>query len=625
MLPAMRACPRCLAVFASDPEFCSLDGERLAPSGTDPLIGRTLAGCRLEARLGVGSSGCVYRGRHLASGEPCAVKLLYGELAGDRSVAQRFRREAEVVAQIRHPNVVSIIEHGTTAAGLTFLVMEYLEGRTLKEVIEAEAPLEQRRSALILEQLTAGLAEAHRLGYVHRDLKPGNVIVVGPPGEERAKILDFGIVASLRDTNTEDRLTRTGFIVGTPIYMAPEQIDPNALSPQVDVYALGVILYEMLAGAPPFRGTVEQILVAKMTARPAPLPSAGPLGALALELLESNPKKRPQSALYVRALLGRMALLSPDPATVKARVPALPEISDGGYFLPTVRVVDPDVEEQGGDAEPRTGSITRQLPPVRPGSWTGPQEVGEEAPTQAAPRPTSLPLYPDTLLDPPDPYRFDGLDLLHTPTFPSGVEMPYPTPDAGDAGDMGDTGDTGDEVAQELPTAVSPMPLEEDEIGSTSGVGSRLAATEADLLSGSWVAVAPVHEPSGETSLDLEEPTRAPPPARPRVRDEFADEVHALRALADLAGDADTALEFHVDDLRNMAASPSQTQMESPVIGQTQAGPTKLNTWAKPRTRRRGLWVGLIFTALLVVTAAVTYAVIDGRVPVRVEIPAGPR
>ena len=245
----MRACPECLSVFATDPEFCSFDGTALL-SGDNALSGKVLAGHRIDSMIGLSGTGCVFRGTRESDGAQCAIKVLFGEMATDKSISARFEREAEAMSAIKHRNVVSIWDYGTTERGLIYLVMGLLNGVTLKDRIETDAPFEPDRAVRILEQLTAGLAEAHRQGFVHRDLKPGNVIVEGPVGKEEVKILDFGIVASLRENSERERLTKTGYIIGTPTYMAPEQVDPSAVTPQVDVYALGVILYEMLTGAP---------------------------------------------------------------------------------------------------------------------------------------------------------------------------------------------------------------------------------------------------------------------------------------------------------------------------------------------------------------------------------------
>ncbi len=338
MLRLMRACPECLAVFLADPEFCSFDGTKLR-SGDDALKGSEVAGHRIDALLGLGGTGCVFSGTRIDGGQRVAIKVLFGEMASDKSIAQRFEREAKAMSSIRHRNVVAIHDYGTLKNGLVYLIMELLDGITLRERIEQSAPLTSDHAGRILEELTSGLAEAHRLGYVHRDLKPGNVILTGPFGKEQVKILDFGIVASLREGKDKERLTKTGYIIGTPTYMAPEQVDPSAITPQVDVYALGVILYEMLTGDAPFNGTLEQILVAKMTTAPKPIPDSGLLGELVLRMLAMEPEDRPPSALHVSAELSRLSLLTDDPATVRADAPQLglwtPPDDDGG-----VRIID---------------------------------------------------------------------------------------------------------------------------------------------------------------------------------------------------------------------------------------------------------------------------------------------
>ncbi len=322
----------------ADPEFCSFDGTRLN-SGDDALRGHQIAGHRIDDLLGAGGTGCVFSGTRVADGARVAIKVLFGEMATDKSIATRFEREAQAMSSIRHRNVVSIHDYGRLKNGLVYLVMELLDGITLRERIEQSAPLSSDHAGRILEQLTSGLAEAHRQGYVHRDLKPGNVILTGEVEREDVKILDFGIVASLREGTDKERLTKTGYIIGTPTYMAPEQVDPSAITPQVDVYALGVILYEMLTGEAPFNGTLEQILVAKMTTPPKPIPDSGLLGELVLSMLAMEPEDRPPSALHVSAELSRLSLLTDDPATVRADAPQLglwtPPPEDGG-----VRVID---------------------------------------------------------------------------------------------------------------------------------------------------------------------------------------------------------------------------------------------------------------------------------------------
>src|SRR5687767_2367526 len=166
----MRACPHCLSVYSIDAEHCSVDGEKLGSPAV--LRGKAIDAYVFDDLLGVGGTGCVYRG-HTKLGVPCAIKLLFREMASDESLIERFRREAEAVTEMDHPNVVRIFGYGTTPAGTVFIAMEHLEGKTLKDILEADAPLAHARAGRIAEQMASGLGEAHRLGFVHRDLKPG--------------------------------------------------------------------------------------------------------------------------------------------------------------------------------------------------------------------------------------------------------------------------------------------------------------------------------------------------------------------------------------------------------------------------------------------------------------------
>lgn len=319
MLPSdrMRACPQCLTVFEGNPDFCRFDGVRLeAFDRKDPLEGRCFRGYRFDSLIGPGAAGVVYRGSVEASERPCAIKLIYGEMATDAQAVEQLGREVRAIRRINHPNIVEILDSGRTECHVPFLVMELLEGRSLRKVVETEIPLGADRVGQLAQQLASGLSAAHRLGYVHRDLKPANIMLTPTEyGWERAKILDFGIIASLRAPAEHERLSKPGYILGAPTYMAPEQVDPAAVAPQTDVYALGVILYELLTGEPPFTGTLERVLVAKMTEPPPPLPPwTGGLGDLVGRLLATKPEDRPPSALHVHAELKRLGLVLEDPA-----------------------------------------------------------------------------------------------------------------------------------------------------------------------------------------------------------------------------------------------------------------------------------------------------------------------
>jgi serine/threonine protein kinase len=317
----MRSCPRCKTVFITGAQFCGVDGERLVESARDPLIGATIDRYTISEKLGAGGMACVYRARHDTIGKDFAIKLLYGEMASDKELVERMRREAKAASQIDHPNVVKVVDFGVSPEGLNYLVMELLEGRTLDRAILEEAPFPAARLADIVRQICVGLYEAHRQGFLHRDLKPSNVMLIkGEDGKELVKLLDFGLVQRWDAADDASKLTRTGITVGTPYYMAPERMRGEPATPQSDLYALGALLYEMLSGAPPFRGTLPEIIARQLTEKPPPLPSKTKLEPLAFKMLEREVKDRPKSAEQVIASIDKLDLI-PHPVEAPPEVP----------------------------------------------------------------------------------------------------------------------------------------------------------------------------------------------------------------------------------------------------------------------------------------------------------------
>jgi serine/threonine protein kinase len=304
----VRICPRCSSVYTNGSQWCGLDGQPTFESEQDPLVGSTIDRYRVEERLGVGGMGCVYRARHTVIEREYAIKVLFGDFSSDERFRARFKREAQVVSKIRHPNVVSVDDFGTTPNGLTFLAMELVRGRTLEQVIEREGALAPARAGAIARQVAAGLSAAHRLGLVHRDIKPANVMLTRGPEGEQAKLLDFGAVG-LRTMPSDERLTSVGHIIGTPTYMAPEQTQDALVGPTADLYALGVMLFEMLAGVPPFVGAGRsEVLIKHITEEPPPAPSSRGLESVVKRLLEKLPDARPQTADEVIELIDRLSL-----------------------------------------------------------------------------------------------------------------------------------------------------------------------------------------------------------------------------------------------------------------------------------------------------------------------------
>jgi serine/threonine-protein kinase len=276
------------------------------------LIGQTLGGrYRVTSLLGSGGMGAVYQAEHTALKKTVAVKVLNQEMASHREAALRFEREAMVSARIAHPNVVSATDSGRLPDGSLYLVLEYVAGRSLRELIDRERRLPPPRALAIGAQIADALAAAHRADIVHRDLKPSNVmLLVEENTEETVKVLDFGLARIAGQSVPGEPLTRTGSVFGTPEYMSPEQARGEVVDHRADLYALGVILYELLSGRQPFMAPeLVAILIKHIQEPPPPLPDdiPAPIASYVMSLLDKDPKRRPDDARQVAKALRRLA------------------------------------------------------------------------------------------------------------------------------------------------------------------------------------------------------------------------------------------------------------------------------------------------------------------------------
>jgi serine/threonine-protein kinase len=297
-------------------------------AGSDPLIGKKLREYVILELLGKGGMAKVYKARHVLLNEIRAIKFLRPELRERQECVARFHREAQVMVQLRSKHLVLLFEFGTVGQELLFLVMEYLEGETLRKRLRRTSWLPPSDAIRIVQQVALGLSEAHKHGIVHRDISPDNILLVREEGSEIAKVIDFGIAKNLEGGG--GKITQTMKLVGKAEYVAPEQIslpvgqDPkNAVDHRADMYSLGVTFYELLTGTKPFEArNSKAYLVKHLTEPPKPLSEMNPLirispaiEDLVLRMLAKKREERPDSmeSLYMElsALSHEEALLTP--------------------------------------------------------------------------------------------------------------------------------------------------------------------------------------------------------------------------------------------------------------------------------------------------------------------------
>ena len=297
-----RFCPECGAVLAQTEEVdaaaATVDG---ATSGAAlSLVGKTIDGFHIEAVLGGGAFGTVYRARQTGLDRPVAVKVPTHEIAADPVMAKRFAREARAAARVNHPGVVSIYAVGELADGRPYLAMQLIDGQPLDRIL-ADGPIPCVRALEIARLVASALSETHAADVVHRDLKPSNIMWRRDRnGDDRITLVDFGIAVCKPGNADATRLT-SGGLIGTPHYMSPEQAHGEVCDARADLYALGCILFELVTSRPPFEGSGFEVLLAHL-GRPAPLPSErNPdipevVDQLCAKLMAKRPDDRPQSA-----------------------------------------------------------------------------------------------------------------------------------------------------------------------------------------------------------------------------------------------------------------------------------------------------------------------------------------
>lgn len=439
----MRLCPQCARKYVEGEAFCPFDGARLrsplssATLNADPLVGKTLDGrYRLDRVLGRGGMGTVYAGRLEALEQPRAIKVLRPVLDEGQALG-RFEREARTASKLGNEHIVKVFDFGVTDDGLAFIAMEMLEGQDLGDLLSTQRFLQVERALGIIVQCCAGLGAAHAAGIVHRDLKPENVFLVPRSGyREFVKIVDFGL-AKYSDTEQEGdpgrKLTKTGMIFGTPQYMSPEQCSGKPTDHRSDVYALGLMLYELLCGRVPFDGeTFMGVINQHLMDPPRPLLELNPniqvppaLEAVVYRCLDKKAKNRPQS---MRELADEL---------VSAIRPTHPALAD--QLAPIARTIEEPVSAM---------RLTKKKPSQHPPSMR-PAGSGFGVDVPKAPPLGSLSdtIDPEeaTMLSPRDPSMLEAAatqemqkpDVVSKPQFPRtrihqsappGAQPPLPEP-----------------------------------------------------------------------------------------------------------------------------------------------------------------------------------------------------
>lgn len=306
----MKKCPKCAQTYDDRYDVCPID--RIALITTDPMIGRMLDNrYQIMSKIGEGGMGAIYKAVHSEMGRTCAIKLMTAISSGNEDAVARFKREAKMASRIDNPHAVIIYDFGVAEGGMLFLAMEFIDGKPLSRAMAEQRMLPIDRVVHITNQIGEGLAAAHALEIVHRDLKPDNIMITRKGNDaDYVKVLDFGIAKTVADDGEgAENLTKTGFVLGTPVYMSPEQLLGEKLDARSDIYSLAIIVYQMLGGQLPFTGDNPQsVMMKRITSHPVPLRSIAPSVSEAVEQtvmegLARDPENRtPTVEAFAKAL-----------------------------------------------------------------------------------------------------------------------------------------------------------------------------------------------------------------------------------------------------------------------------------------------------------------------------------
>ena len=418
----MRICPTCRTAYPTRGRAtCAKDGTRLveaeefAASRNDPLLGHTVAGrFRVIERIGTGGMGTVYRAQQSGLGRAVALKVLKKELVSDRDTVARFHREAKAMSLLMHPNTVRVFDFGEDEGGHLFLAMELLEGELLTSWIEREGTPPVDEAVEVIREILRSLGEAHSKGIIHRDLKPDNIYLAAVDGHLRpvVKVLDFGIAKVFREDSQIDQLeTQAGTVFGTPRYMSPEQAQGKTLDHRSDLYAVGVLLYHLLCGRPPFLDDDAVVVMAKhireipepprKLAPDRPIPRS--LEKVVMRALAKEPNDRFDSAEVFEAALAECQhdvideiehAASGGGSRLFGTMPRVPLAIGGGLVLGALVLAVAIVATSGPDDVAEARDIaqlpTDRLPTDPLGTDSEPTPLANEPPREVARTPVTL-------------------------------------------------------------------------------------------------------------------------------------------------------------------------------------------------------------------------------------------
>ncbi|HKY03988.1 MAG TPA: SUMF1/EgtB/PvdO family nonheme iron enzyme [Blastocatellia bacterium] len=421
---SIKICPQCGKTYGKQVQVCPDDNATLALAAPpDPMIGRVLAErYKIVAKIGEGGMGAIYKAVHTKMDRVCAIKLLTSLSTDSEAAVERFKREARMASSIDNPHAVTIYDFGEAEDGLLYLAMEFIEGRQLTDIMKNNRVIGGARVVHIVEQVAEALGAAHSLGIVHRDLKPDNIMICRKGAEsDYVKVLDFGIAKTIADDGNEN-LTKTGFVLGTPVYMSPEQLSGEKLDARSDIYSLAIIVYEMLSGKLPFEGdTAHSIMIKRLTSSPVPLRNVSPnvsdaVDRVVMEALARDPENRlPTVSAFASELrqavqVGTQALNpratsalaeeSKGPATMEWATNIdsqllVPKDPPGTVGFEALSVSEPITSGGGnGSASHQTGEDDRATPPAEirvTENRASVKEAAKEAPPVIAEPPTASP------------------------------------------------------------------------------------------------------------------------------------------------------------------------------------------------------------------------------------------